>query len=81
MYVPLSLIISLYNLATMNNKKQTKQPLFAEVNLTGDEFRQSPSIHMQRTRFLKLVYPNGVTLILPGDTSASQLEQYIHIKV
>ena len=23
----------------MNNKKQTKQPLFAEVNLTGDEFR------------------------------------------
>ena len=46
----------------MNNKKQTKQPLFAEVNLTGDEFRQSPSTHMQRTRFLKLVYPNGVTL-------------------
>ena len=37
----------------MNNKKQTKQPLFAEVNLTGDEFRQSPSTHMQRTRFLK----------------------------
>ena len=36
----------------MNNKKQTKQPLFAEVNLTGDEFRQSPSNHMQRTRFL-----------------------------
>ena len=22
----------------MNNKKQNKQPLFAEVNLTGDEF-------------------------------------------
>lgn len=47
----------------MNNKKQTKQPLFAEVNLTGEEFRKSPSTHMQRTRFLKLVYPNGVTLI------------------
>ena len=76
MYVPLSLIISLYNLATMNNK-----PLFAEVNLTGDEFRQSPSTHMQRTRFLKLVYPNNVTLILPSDISASQLEQYIRIKV
>ena len=58
----------------MNNKKQTKQPLFAEVNLTGDEFRQSPSTHMQRTRFLKLVYPNGVTQILPGNISASQLE-------
>ena len=81
MYVPLPLEFHFKILATMNKKKQTKQPLFAEVNLTGDEFRQSPSTHMQRTRFLKLVYPNGVTLILPGDTSASQLEQYIHIKV
>ena len=29
----------------MNNKKQIKQPVFAEVNLTGDEFQQSPSTH------------------------------------
>ena len=65
----------------MNNKKQAKQPLFAEVELTGGEFRQSPSTNMQHTRFLKLVYPNDVTLILPGDISASQLEQYIRIKV
>ena len=65
----------------MNNRKQNKQPLFAEVNLTGDEFQKSPSSYMQRTRFLKLVYPNNVTLILPGDISASQLEQYIRIKV
>ena len=65
----------------MNSKKQPKQPLFAEINLTGDEFRQSPSTHMQRTKFLKLVYPNDVTLILPGDICASQLEQYIRIKV
>ena len=65
----------------MNNKKQAKQPLFAEVELTGGEFRQSPSTNMQRTRFLKLVYPNNVTLILPSDISASQLEQYIRIKV
>ena len=62
-------------------QKQDKKPLFAEVNLTGDEFKQSPSNHFQRSRFLKLVYPNGVTLILPGDISASQLEQYIRIKV
>ena len=34
-------IINTYRLS--NNKKQTKQPLFAEVNLTEDEFRQSPS--------------------------------------
>lgn len=65
----------------MNNKKQSKQPLFAEVNLTGDEFKHSPSTYVPRTRFLKLVYPNDVTLILPGDISASQLEQYIRIKV
>ena len=68
-------------LATMNNKKQDKKPLFAEVELTGDEFKHSPSNHIQRSRFLKLVYPNDVTLILPGDISASQLEQYIRIKV
>ena len=66
----------------MNNRKQNKQqPLFAEVNLTGDEFEKSPSTQIQRTRFLKLVYPNNVTLILPGDVTASQLEQYIRIKV
>ena len=65
----------------MNNKKQIKQPVIAEVNLTGDEFEKSPSTQIQRTRFLKLVYPNNVTLILPGDVTASQLEQYIRIKV
>ena len=26
----------------MNNRKQNKQPLFAEVNLTGDGFQKSP---------------------------------------
>ena len=39
----------------MNNRKQSKQPLFAEVNLEGDEFEKSPSAHIQRTRFLKFV--------------------------
>ena len=81
MFVPLPLKFHFKILATMNNKKQDKKPLFAEVNLTGDEFKQSPSNHIQRSRFLKLVYPNDVTLILPGDISASQLEQYIRIKV
>ena len=46
----------------MNNKRKDKDPLFAEVKLTGDEFKQSPSNYAQRTRFLKLVYPNNVTL-------------------
>ena len=79
MFVPLPLKFHFKILATMNNKRKDKDPLFAEVKLTGDEFRQSPSTHIQRSRFLKLVYPNDVTLILPGDISASQLEQYIRI--
>ena len=81
MFVPLPLKFHFKILATMNNKKQDKKPLFAEVELTGDEFKHSPSNHILRSRFLKLVYPNDVTLILPGDISASQLEQYIRIKV
>jgi len=45
-----------------------------------DAVAQALRRHM-RTKFLKLVYPNDVTLILPGDISASQLEQYINITV
>ena len=63
MFVPLSPYFNSIKLATMNNKRKDKDPLFAEVKLTGEEFRQS------------------VTLILPGDINASQLEQYIRIKV
>ena len=81
MFLPLSLYFDFTIMATMNNKRKDKDPLFAEVKLTGDEFKQSPNHYAQRTRFLKLVYPNDVTLILPGDISASQLEQYIRIKV
>ena len=65
----------------MNSKKNNKSPLFAEVTLSGEEFRQNPTIQTHRAKFLKLVYPNDVTMILPVDISASQLEQYIRIKV
>ena len=69
-------------MTTMNNNKRKDQdPVFAEVKLTGEEFKPHPSNYAHRARFLKLVYPNNVTLILPGDISASQLEQYIRIKV
>ena len=43
--VPLSLKFDIKILATMNTMKQDKLSLFAEVNLTGDEFRHSPSTH------------------------------------
>ena len=35
----------------MNNRKQNKQPRFAEVNLTGDEFEKSPSAIKQLPEF------------------------------
>ena len=81
MFVPLSPYFNFKIMTTMNNKRKDKDPLFAEVKLTGEEFKPHPSNYAHRARFLKLVYPNNVTLILPGDISASQLEQYIRIKV
>ena len=30
-------------MTTMNNKRKDKDPLFAEVKLTGEEFKQSPN--------------------------------------
>ncbi len=32
----------------MNNRKQNKQPLLAEVNLMGDEFQKSPDTFLWR---------------------------------
>lgn len=62
-------------------KKKEKDPMFAEVQLTGDEFNKNRTENCRRMRPLKLVYPNDVMLILPGDISAEQLEQYIRIKL
>ena len=68
----------------MNSKRQnSRQPLFAEVKLDGAP--SSPHLdaieHAGRPRFMKLYYPNGVMLMLPGDIPPSQLEQYVRIKV
>ena len=51
----------------MNNKRKDQD----QMKLTGEEFKQSPNCNAQRFRFLRLVYSNDVTLILPGDISAS----------
>lgn len=56
---------------TFNNSK----PKFAEV-VIGDseakEMRVAANSRPSRSPYLKLVYPNGVTLILPADTSVEQ---------
>ena len=63
-----------------NNSK----PMFAEV-VIGDreatEMRVAANGRPSRSPCLKLVYPNGVTLILPADTSVEQLRAYIGITV
>ena len=54
-----------------NNSK----PKFAEV-VIGDseakEMRVAANSRPSRSPYLKLVYPNGVTLILPADISVEQ---------
>ncbi|HAN12294.1 MAG TPA: hypothetical protein DCQ07_07845 [Bacteroides sp.] len=63
-----------------NNSK----PKFAEV-VIGDseakEMRVAANGRSSRSPYLKLVYPNGVTLILPADISVEQLRAYIGITV
>ena len=58
-----------------NNSK----PKFAEV-VIGDseakEMRVAANSRPSGSPYLKLVYPNGVTLILPADTSVEQLRAY-----
>ena len=71
----------------MYNKKQTqKPPVFAEVKLTDDEVRQQAANNDskqrdQRIPYIKLSYPNGVTLNLPTSIDVKLVEQYIRIKV
>ena len=60
---------------TFNNSK----PKFAEV-VIGDseakEMRVAANSRPSRSPYLKQVYPNGVTLILPADISVEQLRAY-----
>ncbi len=57
----------------VQGKKQlNSKPKFAEV-VIGDneakEMRESAKVRNRRNPYLKLSYPNGVTLILPADIS------------
>ena len=65
---------------TFNNNK----PKFAEV-VIGDteakEMRVAANSRPSRSPYLKRIYHNGVTLILPADVSVEQLRAYIGITV
>ena len=70
----------------MYNKKQSSKPLFAEVKVAGDAERHPSSTsdiqrRENRIPFIKLTYPNGVTLILPTTLDIKTIEQYIRITV
>ena len=70
----------------MYNKKQSSKPLFAEVKVAGDVDRHpSSASEIQRREnripYIKLTYPNGVTLILPTTLDIKTIEQYIRITV
>ena len=59
---------------------------FAEVKLTDEDVRQQAANNDckkrdQRIPYIKLTYPNGVTLNLPTSIDVRLVEQYIRIKV
>ena len=68
----------------VQGKRTNSKPKFAEV-VIGDneakEMRDSVNARSHRNPYLKLSYPNGVTLILPADISIEQLRAYISINV
>ena len=65
----------------VQGKKQlNSKPKFAEVVIGDSEakkMRVAANGRPSRSPYLKLVYPNGVTLILPAATSVEQLRAYI----
>ena len=67
----------------MNNNTERKSPMFAEVNVER-QTKELP-IRQERTKrrftYIKLTYPNGVTLTLPSDTDPEMLAGYLRIKV
>ena len=70
----------------MYNKKENEKPLFAEVKSCDDEVRQQATNkdykqRDQRIPYIKLTYPNGVTLNIPSTIDINLVEQYIRIKV
>ena len=51
---------------------------FARVRIAAKDFRTNVKQSHSRGQYLKLAYPNGVTLILPVDISSEMLGSYIH---
>ena len=65
----------------MNKKKTSPSGAFAEINLQSaigltENVEQS---NRNTWKYIRLVYPNGVSLILPYDISSEDLSRFIKI--
>lgn len=58
-------------------EQKTKTTGFARVKVTPPTSERQEE-RRPRLNYLKMVYPNGVSLILPPDLSREQLNDYIH---
>ena len=56
---------------------------FAELNISDrpEETVKPASAGRKRYEYIKLTYPNGVTLTLPQGVGAAQLAEYVRIKI
>lgn len=64
----------------MENKESRHKPMFADVLVSPPTIQSEELSGKNRhPQYLKLVYPNGVTLILPGSISPEQLVEYIKV--
>lgn len=58
------------------NNSKPKFPEVVVVDREAKEMRVAANSRPSRSPYLKRVYPNGVTLILPADTSVEHLRAY-----
>lgn len=64
----------------MENKESRRKPMLADVLVSPPTMPSEENPGKNRhPQYLKLVYPNGVTLILPGSISPDQLVEYIKV--
>lgn len=61
-----------------NKQKLKRRPVFADVVVDSQETGPSDTIRNVRSQYMKLLYPNGVTLILPIGIPSVQLMEYIN---
>lgn len=69
-----------FNRNDMESKKKilNRQSAFADVVVEPREKIQSESVRDVRSQYMKLLYPNGVTLILPVGVSPEVLMKYVN---